>query len=35
MFDQAGVFILQALIVATVAIVVIGIPLGDVLFRSK
>lgn len=35
MFDQAAVGIIQALTVVAVVFVVIGIPLGDVLFRKK
>lgn len=35
MFDQAAFFILEALVVLTVFVVVIGIPLGDTLLRKK
>ena len=35
MFDQVSYFILEALVILTVLIVVVGIPLGDTLLRKK
>lgn len=35
MFDQAAFIILEALLILTILVVVIGIPLGDVLLRRK
>ncbi len=35
MFDQVAYFILKALVILTVLVVVVGIPLGDTLFRKK
>jgi len=35
MFDNVAVTILQSLLVVTILFVVIGIPLGDVLFKKK
>ena len=35
MFDQVAYFILKALVILAVLIVVVGIPLGDTLFRKK
>ncbi len=35
MFDQAGVFIIQALTVVTVLFIVVGLPLGDILLKKK
>ncbi|MEY9979422.1 hypothetical protein ABH968_004401 [Lysinibacillus sp. RC79] len=35
MFDQVAYFIFKALVILTVLVVVVGIPLGDTLFRKK
>lgn len=35
MFDQVAYFILEAMVVLTILVVVIGIPLGDTLFRKN
>lgn len=35
MFDETAVLLLEALIVLTVIVVVLGIPLADYLFRKK
>lgn len=35
MFDQVALFILEALIVLTAVVVVIGIPLADTMLRKK
>lgn len=34
MFDQVAYFILEAMVVLTILVVVIGIPLGDTLLRK-
>ncbi len=35
MFDQVAYFILEALVILTVLVIVIGLPLGDTLIRKK
>ena len=35
MFNQVAYFILEALVVLTVVVVVVGIPFGDTLLRKK
>lgn len=35
MYDQVAIFIFRALLILTVLVVVIGVPLGDTLFRKK
>ncbi len=35
MFDQVAYFIFRALVILTVLVVMVGIPLGDTLFRKK
>ncbi len=34
MFDHVAYFILEAMVVLTILVVVIGIPLGDVMFKK-
>ena len=35
MYDHVAYFILEALVILTVLVVVIGIPLGDTMLRKK